>query len=68
MNAAMEQAQLSDDAQANRLLVEINRQIVARDMIRDRIQQLERKIAWRERRIRELSLKRTEALNFTLPL
>lgn len=62
------QSELTDDPAATRLAVKIGRQMVARDMIYKRIQELERKIQYRNQKIRELSKQRSEVLNFKLPL
>lgn len=67
MNAPMTQPELTDDPEANKLIIKIGRHMVARDMIRRRIQELERHVEYRNRKIRELSKQRSEVLNFKLP-
>lgn len=68
MNASLVQSELTDDAEAHRLLLQINRQMIAREKIYERIEQLQRKIVYRTKRIRQLSLQRGEVLNLKLPL
>lgn len=68
MNMPVEQAELADDAKANRLLVKINQQIVAKELINERIRWLQKKLDYRDNKIRKLAKERTETLNFELPL
>lgn len=54
--------------EADKLVRQIYKQMHIRDKLVERIRWIEKKVEYRTRRIRELSAKRTEALNFTLPL
>lgn len=68
MNRPVEQGELTDDAKANRLLWQINRQIAAKELIYERIVWLQKKLDYRDNKIRKLAKERTETLNFELPL
>lgn len=54
--------------EAGKLDVQIGQHIAERDKLIEQIRELEKKVDYRNRCIRELSAKRTVALNFTLPL
>lgn len=56
------------DATPEELNTRICAHMVRREKLRDMALWIERRIEYRNRRIRELSLERTEALNFKLPL
>lgn len=54
--------------EADRLDVQIGKHIAERDKLVEAIRELEKRVEWQNRRIRELSAQRTIALNFQLPL
>lgn len=53
---------------ADRLDVQIGKHIAERGKLVEAIRELEKRVEWQNRRIRELSAQRTIALNFQLPL
>lgn len=62
-------SQISEiDRRALDLEYKIRKQIMVRDRIIERMQWLETKVEYRNRRIRELSAQRTDVLNFKLPI
>lgn len=68
MNAATQQIYMTSDDSATRLMNEMNRHALARDLIEERIRWLQKKKDYRTRKIRELAVKRDDVLNFKLPL
>lgn len=66
MNAPTTQITMRSDDRATRLMNEMNRHDIARKLIEERIRQLLRKVDYRTRKIRELSLQRNDVLNMKL--